>query len=45
MLSRTDELNIYNLKVIKDYLSDITEQNVDDVYEIARNSLNGEELL
>lgn len=35
---------IFYLKIIKEYLSDITEQNADSVYEIARNSLNQEEL-
>lgn len=44
VFERTDELKIYNLRVIKDYLSDITEQNINGVYEIAKNSLNCEEL-
>lgn len=35
---------IFYLKIIKEYLSDITEQNADSVYEIAKNSLNQEEL-
>lgn len=45
VFQRTEhDLRIQNLKIIKEYLSDITEQNADSVYEIARNSLNQEEL-
>lgn len=44
VFERTQDLKIENLKVIKDYLSDITEQNADSVNEIAKNSLNQEEL-
>ena len=44
VFERTEDLRIDNLKVIKDYLSDITEQNTDSVNEIAKNSLNQEEL-
>lgn len=45
VFERTEhDLRIQNLKIIKEYLSDITEQNADSVYEIARNSLNQEEL-
>mgnify|MGYP004465502671 CR=1 FL=1 len=45
VFERTEhDLRIQNLKIIKEYLSDITEQNADSVYEIAKNSLNQEEL-
>ena len=44
VFERTQDLKIENLKIIKDYLSDITEQNADSVNEIAKNSLNQEEL-
>ncbi|MFR3809938.1 MAG: AAA family ATPase [Lachnospiraceae bacterium] len=44
VFERAEDLKIENLKVIKDYLSDITEQNADSVNEIAKNSLNQEEL-
>ena len=44
VFERTQDLKIENLKVIKDYLSDITEQNAESVNEIAKNSLNQEEL-
>ncbi len=45
VFERTEHhLRIQNLKIIKEYLSDITEQNADSVYEIAKNSLNQEEL-
>lgn len=41
---RTDELKIGRMKVIKKYLSGITEQNTDSIAEIAKNSLSREEL-
>lgn len=41
---RTDDLKIGNLKVIKSFLPNITEQNPDNIAEIAKNSLNQEEL-
>lgn len=41
---RTNGLEIGDLKVIKTYLSDATEQNVESIAEIAKNSLNREEL-
>ena len=44
VFERTQDLKIENLKIIKDYLSDITEQNAESVNEIAKNSLNQEEL-
>ena len=44
VFERTEDLKIWNLKVIKDYLPDITEKNVDSVNEIAKGSLNQDEL-
>ena len=44
VFERTQDLEIEKLKIIKDYLSDITEQNAESVNEIAKNSLNQEEL-
>lgn len=42
--SKGDNLTIGNLKVIKNYMSDISEQNRQSILEIAQNSLNKEEL-
>lgn len=42
--SRNGELEFGNLEVIKDYLSEVTELNTESAIEIARNSLNREEL-
>ncbi|MCU0081390.1 AAA family ATPase [Extibacter muris] len=44
IFQRADNLHIGNMKVIREYLSDVTEQNVDSINEIAKNSLNKEEL-
>lgn len=44
IFQRSEDLHIGNMKVIKKYLSDITGQNVDGISEIAKNSLNKEEL-
>lgn len=44
VFSRGDKLSIDNLKVIKKYLSETTEQNSNSMFEIAHNSLNREEL-
>ena len=44
VFERREGLKVENLKVIKDYLSDITEQNAESINEIAKNSLNQEEL-
>lgn len=44
IFQRSEDLNFGNMKVIKEYLSDVTEQNVDSINEIAKNSLNKEEL-
>lgn len=44
VFKRKDDLIFDNLKVIKEYLSDSIEQNGKDVKEIAKNSLNQEEL-
>ena len=44
VFERKEGLKVENLKVIKDYLSDITEQNAESINEIAKNSLNQEEL-
>lgn len=44
IFERKEDLKVENLKVIKDYLSDITEQNAGSINEIAKNSLNQEEL-
>jgi len=41
---RIEDLNFGNLKVIKGYLSDSIGQNTEGVMEIAKNSLNKEEL-
>lgn len=41
---RNDDLYIGKMKVIKDYLSDVTEQNLDSASEIAKNSLSQDEL-
>lgn len=44
IFQRTGSLKFGNMKVIKGYLSDATEENLESVSEIARNSLNNEEL-
>lgn len=44
IFQRTDDLHIGNMKVIKGYLSSATEQNVESANEIAKNSLNQDEL-
>ncbi len=44
IFQRTDELRIGNLKVIKEYLSDVAEQNAESVSEIAKISLSQDEL-
>ncbi len=44
VFQRTDDLHIGNMKVIKGYLSDAIEKNVESVSEIARNSLSQDEL-
>lgn len=44
VFSRTKNLYIGNMKVIKDYLSDSMEHNIESVIDIAKNSLNQEEL-
>lgn len=41
---RKDDLNFDNLRAIKEYLPDSVEQNGKDIKEIAKNSLNQEEL-
>ncbi|WP_244834430.1 ATP-binding protein [Clostridium sp. BJN0001] len=41
---RTKDLSFGNLKVIKDYLSDPMKQNMEGAIDIAKNSLNQEEL-
>lgn len=41
---RTDDLEIGSMKVIKTYLSDITEQNTERIIEIAKNSISIDEL-
>lgn len=41
---RKDDLNFDNLGAIKEYLTDSVEQNGKDIKEIAKNSLNQEEL-
>jgi len=41
---RKEDLSFGNLKVIKDYLSDSMEQNTDGAMDIAKSSLNQEEL-
>lgn len=42
--SRNGELEFGNLAVLKDYLSEVTELNTESALEIAKNSLNREEL-
>ncbi len=44
IFQRADNLYIGNMKVIREYLSDVTEQNVENVSEIAKNSLGQDEL-
>lgn len=44
IFQRADNLYLGNMKVIRGYLSDITEQNVESVSEIAKNSLSQDEL-
>lgn len=44
IFQRTDDLHIGNMKVIKGYLSDAIEKNVESVSEIAKNSLSQDEL-
>lgn len=44
IFQRADDLYIGNMKAIKEYLSDVTEQNVESVSEIAKNSLSKDEL-
>ena len=44
IFQRADGLYIGNMKVIRDYLSNVTDQNVESVCEIARNSLSQDEL-
>ena len=44
IFQRADDLYIGNMKAIKEYLSDVTEQNVESVIEIAKNSLSKDEL-
>ena len=41
---RTQDLEIGDMKVIKSYLSDVTEQNTESITEIAKNSLSRDEL-
>lgn len=41
---RNDDLHIGKMKVIKEYLSDVTEQNLESASEIAKNSLSQDEL-
>jgi len=44
VFSRKGDLTFGDLKVIKDYLSDSMGQNIESINEIAKNSLNQEEL-
>lgn len=44
IFQRADDLYIGNMKAIKEFLSDVTEQNVESVSEIAKNSLSKDEL-
>lgn len=44
IFQRTGDLCFGKMKVIKGYLSDATEQNAESIKEIAKNSLNREEL-
>lgn len=44
IFQRSEDLYFGNMKVIKEYLSNAIEQNVDSISEIAKNSLNKEEL-
>lgn len=44
IFQRADNLYLGNMKVIRAYLSDITEQNVESVSGIAKNSLSQDEL-
>ena len=44
VFQRADDLYIGNMKVMKKYLSDVTEQNIESVSEIAKNSLSQDEL-
>lgn len=41
---RTDDLHIGNVRTIKEYLFNVTEQNLESVNEIAKNSLSQDEL-
>lgn len=45
VFERTQDLKIENLKVIKDYLSDITEQNADSVNEIAEKQFESRRII
>ena len=44
VFERKNDLIVGNLKIIKDYLLDTTMQNAESIQEIAKNSLNPEEL-
>lgn len=44
IFQRADDLYIGNMKVIREYLSGVTEQNVESVREIAKNSISQDEL-
>lgn len=44
VFQRSGNIKFGNMKVIKDYLSDITEKNVESMSEIAENSLSRDEL-
>ncbi|MBS6195079.1 MAG: ATP-binding protein [Clostridiales bacterium] len=44
IFQRSENLHFGNMKVIKEYLSDVTEQNMHSISGIAENSLNQEEL-
>lgn len=44
IFQRNDDLKIGNMKVIKKYFSDTTEQNLESAKEIAKNSLSQDEL-
>lgn len=44
IFQRSESLHFGNMKVIQSYLSDVAEQNVDSISEIAKSSLNREEL-
>ena len=44
VFQREDDLKLGDMKIIKDYLSDVTEQNAGSISEIAKNSLSKDEL-